>query len=320
MVLDRTSWLLPATFLLAGCAAGYPDTRPVAETARVAVPDEGATASRPESAAPEDDPRTWADSLDELVFGAERSADQPTDSVPDDSDPPESAQPTDAARAEEARKAAAAGSRALEAGQIEEAVGSFQAAHDIAPEAERWMYIRVLANLRTGMRRDQEALDLYLKLFELQPQASQVDAMLFGNLALVYYRLDRLREARQAANRALELNAEFPEALRTLGLIEIKEGSVETGVGLLLRAVSLKPEIPEAQVALAEYEESVGRYTEAAERYRLLLGIMESRGFQDHLGRWRNLFGAGNQPTEDEFRARIHRLESSGANTDNTRR
>ena len=85
------------------------------------------------------------------------------------------------------------------------------------------------------------------------------------------------------------------------------------------RASGFKRDIPEAQVALAEHEESVGRREKAAGRYRYLLAVMESEGFQDHLGRWRNLFGTRKQPTADEFRARIQRLESSGENTDNTR-
>ena len=180
--------------------------------------------------------------------------------------------------------------------------------------------MRVLANLQTGLRNDQAALRHYLELFEIAPRASEIDQTLHGNLALVYYRLERLGEARRAAERALELNPAFPEALRTLGLIEIKEGRTGTGVAMLGKAVALKREIPDAQVALAEHEASVGQSAKAIARYRYLLERMESSGFQDPLGRWRNLFGARDKSTADEFRDRIHRLESSGERVDNAPR
>ncbi len=319
MMLDRTLWSLLGASLLFGCAAGYPagylEGRAASSDTEGRAEASDTEASDTLSSRTEGEPETWAESLDGYVFGRGGTSGAREAATPRGEAPGRNG----ASGADGARQLAAAGARALEEGHIEKAFESFQAAHDVAPKDDRWIYVRVMANLRTGMRRDREALDLYLELFEIQPQASRVDSMLHGNLALVYYRLDRLSEARKAVERALELNSGFPEGLRTLGLIEIKEGRVEIGVDLLERAVALKRDIPEAQVALAEHDESVGRREKAVGRYRYLLAVMESEGFQDVLGRWRNLFGTRKKPTADEFRDRIRRLESSGENTDNTR-
>ncbi len=308
-MLDRTSWWLLGTCLLIGCAAGYPEAR--SSTRASGSGERAGTAERIAAEDPDGEPETWAESLDAFVFG-DPSAPRTGGA--------RSGHREDAPDAADARGLAAAGARALEEGRTEDAFESFRAAHDAAPGDRRWIYLRVMANICTGLRRDQTALELYLELQEMAPQAAQLDETLHGNLALVYYRLDRLPEARKEVMRALALNPEFPEALRTLRLIEVREGRVESGIDLLERAVGLKRNIPEAQVALAEHEEAAGLREEASGRYRYLLEIMESEGFQDPLGRWRYLFGTAEPPTADECRRRIQRLESGGESPDNARR
>ena len=69
----------------------------------------------------------------------------------------------------------------------------------------------------------------------------------------------------------MEVRPASPQALKTLGLIELREGRGEAGKVLLLESLRLSAEIPAAEVALAEFEERSGDIQEALGRYRRLI-------------------------------------------------
>lgn len=182
-----------------------------------------------------------------------------------------------------------------------------------APSGVRWLYRRMLADRRLSLREHDAARAEYEILLTEIPETFRTDPSVHGNIAVTYYRLGRLDDARAFARRALVLDGQFPEGLKTLGLVQLQSGRIEEGVAFLERAVALKNALPEAQVALAEYDEKVGRPDVALERYRYLLATVEAPDFRDPFYQWLYLFPGVPGSTIDELRARIRRLEGDSA-------
>jgi tetratricopeptide (TPR) repeat protein len=131
-----------------------------------------------------------------------------------------------------------------------------------------------------------------------------------GNLAVAYLRAARLEDARRACGEALRSRPDYPEGLKTLGLIDLAEGRRVEGQARLRRAIELREDLPEAEVALAELSERSGDWRDALERYRRLVAKAEAYRAKDYHRRWKDLFHPATRSTEEELADRIGRLAS----------
>ena len=297
------------SFVAAACGSGPDLSRPAegdADGGSTRSAERSWALSEAASAEGAGAPRTWAESLDEWVFGSpgdtlrnerERSARSAIGPAAGSVAPGEAA----SAPGEWRRLVLKAG-QAIAAGRPEDAVPSLERAAEAAPEGERWIPERALADLLLALRRDEESAALYRRTLERF-------AALHGNLAVAAYRLGRLSAARREAEEALALRPDYPEALKTLGLVEIADGRTAEGVARLEGALR-RAEMPEAELALAQVAEEKGDSAGALRRYRALLESYEKRKSTDYHRRWANLFHPGGKATPDELKARIERLEA----------
>lgn len=254
-------------------------------------------------------PGTWADGLDNLVFG-------------EDGDAAEDPGRPRAAEADLQRIALLA-VEAVREDRLEDAARLLEEAVAAAPAAERWHYERALADTLLALGRSSDAARIYEGIALLGGPAAGAETL--GNLAAAYYRLGDAPRARAASVRALEAVPGNPEALKTLGLVELLEGEKERGAERLKEALGSDPAIPEALLALAEVDEEAGDRAGAVQRYRMLLELATASeaGGKDPGRRMRGLFlfrpaaaGAAGGPaaleTSEELKARIQRLEGGG--------
>lgn len=211
-----------------------------------------------------------------------------------------------------------AGDQALRSGRTEEAAACFERAAVLAPAQDAWKANRAHADALVALRRFEEAEALYRSL--LEGGQHPVDSTLEGNLAMACFRQGKLKEAREATLRAIESNPRDVEAVKTLGLVEVSEGNRAQGAARLAQAVARKPQIPEAQVVLAEISVLEGRPREAMARYRKLFEWLPEALTLDYHRRWSNLFVLGQGTTADELKRRIASLEAQESSSDTTER
>ena len=242
-----------------------------------------------------DSPSTWSSTLDDAVFGSWDLT--PSGAGKQAKDP------------EESRRLLELALGALMAHRLEEAAGHLEKAAEKAPPADLDRAQRALADVYLALRRDEEALSLYLELVRRGTRLEETS--LYENLAVAYYRLGDAALSRKAAERALALDPAHPEGLKTLGLVEILEGNTERGAERLREALASGRSIPEAEVALAELEETSGNPVSALVRYRSLLRAFEGEKTKDYHRRWKDLFYPCARSTAEELEARIARLEAA---------
>ncbi len=211
-----------------------------------------------------------------------------------------------------------AGDQALRSGRTEEAAVCFERAAALAPARAAWKAKRAHADALVALRRFAEAEALYRSL--LEGGQHPVDSTLEGNLAMACFRQGKLNGAREAALRAIESNPGDVEAAKTLGLVEVSEGNRAQGAARLAEAVVRKPQIPEAQVVLAEISVLEGRPREAMARYWKLLEWLPEALTRDYHRRWSNLFVLRQGTTADELKRRIASLEAEESSSDITER
>ena len=205
-----------------------------------------------------------------------------------------------------------AGDQALRSGQLETAVFCFEKARAAAPTREAWKFERAQADALVALRRFDEAELLYRDLLRAgKPR----DSTLEGNLAMACFRQGKLKDAREAAVAALGINPIDVEAAKTLGLVEIAQGAPGEGLARLEQAVARKPQIPEAQIALAEMESRGGRPDAALARYRQVLDWLPAALPRDYHRRWADLFFPSSRTTAQELQSRIASLERAQASS-----
>src|SRR6266581_6810346 len=81
------------------------------------------------------------------------------------------------------------------------------------------------------------------------------------------------KEARGHFEKALKKHAEFPQALRGLGLLELREQHLEQALQLLSRAVGLDPSYAEGQLLLSHVLNILGKHTEALDAARKVVSL-----------------------------------------------
>lgn len=134
--------------------------------------------------------------------------------------------------------------------------------------AARERFVQALGYLQ---RSDNEAhVDAAIALLERlersEPESAAIHAAL-GRGCLFKYRLssERAWEARgaSACQRALELDAESPDVLLTLGHLGVSTGRFEEAIGHYRRSLGLRKNSHEALIGLARACEELGRFAEA---------------------------------------------------------
>jgi tetratricopeptide (TPR) repeat protein len=316
--------LVLVTFAL-GCAAG-----PAREGAAGVDADKGEAGSAATDL--ETEPKSWAEALDEAVFGASEPA-GPRPAAGPESSPPSSKEAS--LRRKKLRELSTRALLAQRLGRLEAAIPPLENALRLLSDEERGPYQRALGDVYLSLHRDQEAVRMYRDAMSSNgdskgdsmgssmgsstegstgrhPGPPQSEALL-GNLAVACYRLGDLAAARQAAGMALEIRPRYPEALKTLGLIDLREGEQQRGIERVEAALRSDPTIPEAHVALAEAFAGRGDYPRALEHYRSLLQLHAAQESMDYSRRWRDLFYPGGKSTAEELRERIGRLEAMSA-------
>jgi TolB-like protein/Flp pilus assembly protein TadD len=119
-----------------------------------------------------------------------------------------------------------------------------------------------------------KAADLFDTAVRLDPDYADA----WAGLGSAYKRMpvvdvkvpDALQKARAAAENALRIQPEHPEALSVLGAVaKAYDWDYDESERLLRRALSLQPSFPDAQLFLALVLSAVGRHDEALEAIRL---------------------------------------------------
>jgi tetratricopeptide (TPR) repeat protein len=257
---------------------------------------------------PAAEPQLWAESLDEALFGsseaelakasARRQSARQGERAPRAVETPASPG-EEAARSTPSQPLERAG-RLLQEGRLEEAVGVLEEALAADQGNSRFLLERALADALLGLEENEKAARVYASIL----------APLHSNLAVACYRLGDAARARTEAEEALRFSPDCAEAMKTLGLVELGEGRRESSAAWLRKAIALKPDIPEAQAALAEIEEAAGDSAAALRRYRDLFKTLEKARASDFHRRWQNLFYPREKDSAAALKARIQRLEA----------
>src|SRR5690242_10796654 len=99
-----------------------------------------------------------------------------------------------------------------------------------------------------------------------KPPAADASGLLAQ--AVACHNRGELREAERIYRAVLTKDPGHFDALHLLGTVRAQSGAAEDGAALILRALSIKPDVPEAHNNLGFALKALGRATEAVECYR----------------------------------------------------
>jgi predicted O-linked N-acetylglucosamine transferase (SPINDLY family) len=165
----------------------------------------------------------------ELLGGARRPAPVPTGASPDPG------------LAELLRRA----TEALDRGELEQAAAALRAGMAERPRAA--VLPALLAEVLQRQGRDREALDVYRRTLELDP--NQAESRF--NYAAALARLGEADAARREYARICDERPEWAPPRVNLGLLELGAGNVGGAVALLRAAIAADPDMIEARINLA---------------------------------------------------------------------
>ena len=161
---------------------------------------------------------------------------------------------------------------------MQQAVAHHQAGRfDIAEKAYREVLradkrnadaMHLLGVLALQAKREQEAADLISKAITIRPQAE-----FFVNLAQAYKGLGRLAESIDACRRAVQLNANVPEAWNNLGSALKDSNQPAEAIAAFERAIQLRPTYATAYNNLGNALSQLERFTEAERAFRRSLEL-----------------------------------------------
>lgn len=166
----------------------------------------------------------------------------------------------------------------VKAGKGEEAVIRARALVDRTPtDAGRWFTL----GLALSEQDVEAALRTFQRVLALEPRHT----LARYNLALVLKRADRLPEAIEALQRALEVE-QRPEAIYTLGVIYWQQGNTEGALRALRTAVAIDPRHVDGHYTLGAVLASAKEWTKATEALRRAIALRpELPGAHDTLAR-----------------------------------
>ncbi len=118
-----------------------------------------------------------------------------------------------------------------------------------------------------------EEIQKKLETLQAQGAARADDPRYFYELGNVLVDLSRREEAVAVYEKALELDPEYVEALVNLGAIKNELGATDEAIELLKRAIEVNPEDAKAYVNLGDAYYSRGNYYEAMQSFREALRV-----------------------------------------------
>jgi tetratricopeptide (TPR) repeat protein len=107
--------------------------------------------------------------------------------------------------------------------------------------------LRELAIQAGGLKRYEEAIELWRKALKLQPDLTLAHL----SLGSIYLEIDRYDDALAATKKAFELAPEMKEAAYNYALCELYAGNVVRSISVLEELAATSPDYPSAKVLLA---------------------------------------------------------------------
>lgn len=97
------------------------------------------------------------------------------------------------------------------------------------------------------------------------------DPEIYNNLGVVYKKLTKKDEAREAYRKALELRPDYAEALNNYGVLFLEDQENDKARELFTKAMITNPSYPDPYFHLALLDESVGDVSNALQKYQTFL-------------------------------------------------
>jgi tetratricopeptide (TPR) repeat protein len=155
------------------------------------------------------------------------------------------------------------------AGRLKEALSEYEVFVRLAQGAERGPALKHLGYLYTKAGRPQEAIEAYLKAFELDPG----DANLCYNLSDLYDRTGRKDKAELWLKKALELNPQDLQSRMRLAEGLLREGKLDEADRALADALKKAPTHLPALLLRAQVKEKQGDKNELRRVYERILAL-----------------------------------------------
>jgi len=167
-----------------------------------------------------------------------------------------------------------------------EAAVCYRRARSLDPDDFRWVYhLAITLDREAGDPR--EVIDLFTRAATSEPRYPPVHY----RLGTTFYRHGRNAEARQAFERALELDPDLAVARRHLGLALLADGATEAALAELERAIVDLPNDASTHSALAQTLARLGRTDEARAAATAASKLSPELGLPDPVRREVNSLG-----------------------------
>ncbi|HUB67206.1 MAG TPA: tetratricopeptide repeat protein [Candidatus Methylacidiphilales bacterium] len=132
-----------------------------------------------------------------------------------------------------------------------------------------WMAYNNLGSLLALKGEQDEAMDLYRKALEFNPEYAQAH----NNLGLALLHKDQVDEAVAEFQKTLEINPDFTEAHDELGVVRLGQGEVEEAISEFQKALKIDPYNPKAHVNLGMALLQKGQVKEAIAHFQEALRV-----------------------------------------------
>lgn len=131
----------------------------------------------------------------------------------------------------------------LDAGRYEEAVSHLKAALAKAPEDQT-----LLMNISQALFELKNFEDAVPYLKTAAAKASSINPVPAIMLGYALYRLDRLEESSEALKTALKIDSKHPAAHYYMGLLNLKQGNIDSATDSFEEVISEKPTFIQARL------------------------------------------------------------------------
>ena len=163
------------------------------------------------------------------------------------------------------------GMAAVKAGQLQEAIQSFEATLALQPDhGPSYRHIGLVYTMKAMWN---EAIVAYRKAIEIDPENPESHY----DLGFCLYKQEKLDEAIEEFKTAIALNAEFVSAYQALGGVYAQKNMVETALIQFKKALELSPNDRAVHWNLAEAYSELGKDVLAADHY-YHVGVLSLQG------------------------------------------
>ncbi len=119
--------------------------------------------------------------------------------------------------------------------QFEASLAKYQSAIELNPSGTAALYGKAVTYSVMGKLTDA------IQMFEAVAVVEKNDASIYNNLGVIYYKLNQLDEAKESFTKALNLDANYLEALYGLGRILLIQGETQQAIAALEKCKYFKP-------------------------------------------------------------------------------